>query len=62
MESVLSFLDNTCNLDEDQKVQRLNDLKIKEFYQHSLFCGLDALQLKKTAELVKGNKYELSAS
>jgi predicted RNase H-related nuclease YkuK (DUF458 family) len=54
MDSVLQFLANTSNLDGEQRIKRLKELQLKEFYAISISNGLDSNQLKETAKLIKG--------
>lgn len=53
--SVLDFLTETSNLDEEQRLQRMEGLQIKEFYDFSLANGLNPDQLKEIGDLIKGN-------
>jgi predicted RNase H-related nuclease YkuK (DUF458 family) len=54
MESILQFLSKTSNLDDEQRIIRLKELQLKEFYLYALSNGLDSQQLKETTQLIKG--------
>lgn len=52
--TVLDFLTETSNLDEEQRLLRMEGLQIKEFYEYSIANGLNPEQLKETSDLIKG--------